>query len=68
MPVSAGSCIHLPPFVLPSLENGGDTPMRIVAVFHPAGEPASRRVRGKRMTGIDVSSRTTSRDRGGGQE
>jgi len=41
-PVSAGSCIHLPPLFLHSLENSGDTPMRIVAVFHPAGDPASR--------------------------
>jgi quercetin dioxygenase-like cupin family protein len=41
-PVSAGSCIHLPPFFLHSLENSGNTPMRIVAVFHPAGDPASR--------------------------
>jgi quercetin dioxygenase-like cupin family protein len=41
-PVSAGSCIHLPPFFVHSLENSGDAPMRIVAVFHPAGDPASR--------------------------
>jgi mannose-6-phosphate isomerase-like protein (cupin superfamily) len=41
-PVSAGSCIHLPPFFVHSLENSGDTPMRIVAVFHPSGDPASR--------------------------
>ncbi len=41
-PVSAGTCIHLPPFFLHSLENSGNTPMRIVAVFHPAGDPASR--------------------------
>jgi mannose-6-phosphate isomerase-like protein (cupin superfamily) len=41
-PVSAGSCIHLPPFFVHSLENSGDSPMRIVAVFHPAGDPASR--------------------------
>jgi mannose-6-phosphate isomerase-like protein (cupin superfamily) len=41
-PVSAGSCIHLPPLFVHSLENSGDTPMRIVAVFHPAGDPASR--------------------------
>jgi mannose-6-phosphate isomerase-like protein (cupin superfamily) len=40
--VSAGSCIHLPPFFVHSLENSGDGPMRIVAVFHPAGDPASR--------------------------
>ena len=41
-PVSAGSCIHLPPFFVHSLENSGDSAMRIVAVFHPAGDPASR--------------------------
>jgi quercetin dioxygenase-like cupin family protein len=41
-PVSAGSCIHLPPLLVHSLENSGDSPMRIVAVFHPAGDPASR--------------------------
>jgi mannose-6-phosphate isomerase-like protein (cupin superfamily) len=41
-PVSAGTCIHLPPFFVHSLENSGDTAMRIVAVFHPAGDPASR--------------------------
>jgi len=41
-PVSAGSCIHLPPFFVHSLENSGDTPMRIVATFHPSGDPASR--------------------------
>jgi oxalate decarboxylase/phosphoglucose isomerase-like protein (cupin superfamily) len=34
-------CIHLPPFFVHSLENSGDGPMRIVAVFHPAGDPAS---------------------------
>jgi quercetin dioxygenase-like cupin family protein len=41
-PVSPGSSIHLPPFVEHSLENSGESPMRIVAVFHPAGDPASR--------------------------
>ena len=41
-PVSAGSCIHLPPFFVHSLENSGESAMRIVAVFHPAGDPASR--------------------------
>ena len=41
-PVSAGTCIHLPPLFVHSLENSGDAPMRIVAVFHPAGDPASR--------------------------
>ena len=41
-PVSAGTCIHLPPFLLHSLENSGDGAMRVVATFHPAGDPASR--------------------------
>jgi quercetin dioxygenase-like cupin family protein len=41
-PVKAGSCIHLPAYLLHSLENSGGSTMRIVAVFHPAGDPASR--------------------------
>ena len=41
-PVTAGSCIHLPQLLLHSLENSGEQPMKIVAVFHPAGDPASR--------------------------
>jgi quercetin dioxygenase-like cupin family protein len=41
-PVTAGSCIHLPAYLMHSLENSGDSTMRIVAVFHPAGDPASR--------------------------
>jgi mannose-6-phosphate isomerase-like protein (cupin superfamily) len=41
-PVAAGSSIYLPPLVEHSLENSGDSTMRIVAVFHPAGDPASR--------------------------
>ena len=40
--VSAGSCIHLPAYLPHSLENSGESTMRIVAVFHPAGDPASR--------------------------
>jgi quercetin dioxygenase-like cupin family protein len=41
-PVAVGSCIHLPPLLVHSLENSGPSTMRIVAVFHPAGDPASR--------------------------
>jgi mannose-6-phosphate isomerase-like protein (cupin superfamily) len=41
-PVRGGSCIHIPPFFVHSLENSGETPMRIVATFHPSGDPASR--------------------------
>ena len=41
-PVTAGTCIHLPPLREHSLENSGEGPMKVVAVFHPAGDPASR--------------------------
>lgn len=41
-PVRAGSCIHIPPFFVHSLENSGDASMSIVATFHPSGDPASR--------------------------
>jgi mannose-6-phosphate isomerase-like protein (cupin superfamily) len=41
-PLSPGSCIHLPPLVMHCLENLGATPMRVLGVFHPSGDPASR--------------------------
>jgi mannose-6-phosphate isomerase-like protein (cupin superfamily) len=41
-PISRGSCIHLPPLREHSLENVGETPMRVLGVFHPSGDPASR--------------------------
>jgi mannose-6-phosphate isomerase-like protein (cupin superfamily) len=41
-PLSPGSCIHLPPLVMHCLENVGPTPMRVLGVFHPSGDPASR--------------------------
>jgi mannose-6-phosphate isomerase-like protein (cupin superfamily) len=41
-PISAGSCIHLPPRVAHTLENHGPGPMRVLGVFHPAGDPAGR--------------------------
>ncbi len=41
-PIASGSCIHLPPFVMHCLENTGETPMRVLGVFHPSGDPASR--------------------------
>ena len=41
-PISTGSCIHLPPLVEHCLENVGATPMRVLGVFHPSGDPASR--------------------------
>jgi mannose-6-phosphate isomerase-like protein (cupin superfamily) len=41
-PIGAGSCIHLPPHELHCLENVGARPMRVLGVFHPSGDPASR--------------------------
>jgi mannose-6-phosphate isomerase-like protein (cupin superfamily) len=41
-PIGAGSCIHLPPLVMHSIENTSDQPMRVLGVFHPSGDPASR--------------------------
>ena len=41
-PIARGSCIHLPPYVEHCLENTGDQAMRVLGVFHPAGDPASR--------------------------
>ncbi len=40
-PVQAGSCIQLPARTVHCLSNSGDEPMRIVAVFRPAGSPAA---------------------------
>ncbi|MGA2009524.1 MAG: cupin domain-containing protein [Solirubrobacteraceae bacterium] len=39
-PLSAGSCIQLPARTVHCLENTGAAPMRVVAVFRPAGSPA----------------------------
>jgi mannose-6-phosphate isomerase-like protein (cupin superfamily) len=41
-PLGPGSCIHLPPRVEHCLENTGGEPLRVLGVFHPAGDPASR--------------------------
>src|SRR6185437_5689130 len=40
-PVRAGSCIQLPARTVHCLSNSGTGPMRIVAVFRPAGSPAA---------------------------
>jgi mannose-6-phosphate isomerase-like protein (cupin superfamily) len=40
-PVTAGSCIQLPARTVHCLSNSGAGPMRIVAVFRPAGSPAA---------------------------
>lgn len=41
-PISSGSCIHLPPRIAHTLENHGPGPMRVLGVFHPAGDPSGR--------------------------
>lgn len=41
-PLGPSSCVHLPPLHEHSLENTGARPMRVLGVFHPAGDPASR--------------------------
>jgi mannose-6-phosphate isomerase-like protein (cupin superfamily) len=41
-PIRRGSCIHLPPLEEHCLENTGSEPMRVLGVFHPSGDPASR--------------------------
>jgi mannose-6-phosphate isomerase-like protein (cupin superfamily) len=40
-PVSPGACIQLPARTVHCLQNTGSQPMRIVAVFRPAGSPAA---------------------------
>jgi mannose-6-phosphate isomerase-like protein (cupin superfamily) len=39
-PVTAGSCIHFPRREPHILENVGDAPLRVLGVFHPAGDPS----------------------------
>jgi mannose-6-phosphate isomerase-like protein (cupin superfamily) len=41
-PIAAGTCIHLPPRKEHCLENTGGGTMRVLGVFHPSGDPASR--------------------------
>ena len=42
LPLRAGSCFHLPPEQVHCIENTGPGVMRILGVFHPSGNPASR--------------------------
>ena len=42
LPLRAGSCFHLSPGLEHCIENSGSGPMRILGVFHPSGDPASR--------------------------
>lgn len=49
VPVRRGSCIHFPRLVRHSLENLGETPLRIMGVFHPSGSPAARASEGNKL-------------------
>jgi mannose-6-phosphate isomerase-like protein (cupin superfamily) len=40
--IAAGSCFYLPPEHVHCIENDGAGVMRIMGVFHPSGDPASR--------------------------
>jgi mannose-6-phosphate isomerase-like protein (cupin superfamily) len=40
--IAAGTCMHLPPLVEHCLENTGSNKMRVLGVFYPQGDPASR--------------------------
>jgi mannose-6-phosphate isomerase-like protein (cupin superfamily) len=42
VPLEGGSCIHLPPYVRHCVENTGDADMKVLGLFHPSGDPASR--------------------------
>jgi mannose-6-phosphate isomerase-like protein (cupin superfamily) len=42
LPLRPGTCFHLPPNQIHCIENTGPGVMRILGVFHPSGDPASR--------------------------
>ena len=43
--IGPGSCVFLPRRQVHCVENTGDSPLRLVGVFYPAGSPAARRYR-----------------------
>ena len=45
-PLTAGSCVHLPPGTAHCLENTGQGTLMVLGVFHPGGSPAAKRVSG----------------------
>ena len=42
MPISAGSCVHIPPRQIHCVENTGSEELRLLGVFYPAGSPSVR--------------------------
>jgi mannose-6-phosphate isomerase-like protein (cupin superfamily) len=47
VPLGPGTCLHLPPYTRHCLENSGSAEMKVLGVFHPSGDPASRASEGK---------------------
>ena len=41
-PIAAGTCIYLPPGTPHCLENRGPRHLRVLGVFHPAGDPGAK--------------------------
>jgi mannose-6-phosphate isomerase-like protein (cupin superfamily) len=46
-PMGPGTCIHLPPRTLHTLENSGSGNMRVLGVFHPSGDPSRAYINNK---------------------
>ena len=40
--LAPGTCLHLPPYVRHCIENTGSKDMKVLGVFHPSGDPASK--------------------------
>ena len=45
--LAQGTCLHLPPYVRHCIENTGSKDMKVLGVFHPSGDPASRAFEGR---------------------
>ena len=45
--LAPGTCLHLPPYVRHCIENTGSTDMKVLGVFHPSGDPASKAFEGR---------------------
>jgi mannose-6-phosphate isomerase-like protein (cupin superfamily) len=46
-PLEPGTCLHLPPYVRHCIENTGSNDMKVLGVFHPSGDPASKAFEGR---------------------
>jgi mannose-6-phosphate isomerase-like protein (cupin superfamily) len=44
--LAPGTCLHLPPYVRHCIENTESIDMKVLGVFHPSGDPASRAFEG----------------------